>query len=126
MGRPTKNEEPFARSRSFRLLKSEDEKFAKKLAEAGLETSAFVREYILNSETKTIVRQQKSISREDRLELIRMIGKVQEVGDTIHQVAHRADSDFRAGTLSEEAYRKLLTTLEDVSLDLKSCLPKWD
>ena len=126
MVRPTKFEEPLARSRSFRLRKSDDEIFAKKLKDADLETTAFVREYILNNERKTIVRPQKAITREDRLTLTRMIGQVQKVGDAINQLATQANSGYLAGTLSEEVYRDLLAGLEDISLNVKSCLPKWD
>ncbi len=126
MVRPTKLEEPLARPRSFRLPKSEDKKFAKKLDDAGLETSAFVRAFILNNETKTTLRQSKPISKEDRLALSRMIGKVQEVGDAMNQLAYQANSDYLAGTVSEGDYRDLLAVLEDISLDLKASLPKWD
>ena len=126
MVRPTKFDEPLARPRSFRLRKSDDEKLEKKLTESGLETSAFVREYILQNKTEVIARPQKSITRESRIELIRLIGQVQKVGNNINQLAHRANSDFLAGTLSESVYRDLVTQLEDVSLHLKTCLPKWD
>ena len=124
--RPTKFEEPLAGPRSFRLRKSEDEKFAKKLAEADLETSAFVREYILDNESKTTVRPPKSISREDRLTLTRMIGQVQQVGDTMNQLARQAASSHLEGRLSEEGCRDLLAALEDISADLKACLPQWE
>jgi len=126
MVRPTKFEEPLAKPRSFRLRKSDDKEFAKKLKDADLETSAFMREYILNNERKSIVRPQKAITREDRLTLTRMIGQVQKVGDAINQLATQANSGYLAGTLSEEVYRDLLAGLEDISLDLKSCVPKWD
>jgi len=126
MVRPTKFDEPLARPRSFRLRKSDDEKFKKKLTESGLETSAFLREYILQNKTEVIARPQKSITRESCIELIRLIGQVQKVGNNINQIAHRANSDFLAGTLTESVYRDLVTQLEDVSLHLKTCLPKWD
>ena len=126
MVRPTKFDEPLARPRCFRLRKSDDEKFKKKLTESGLETSAFLREYILQNKTEVIARPQKSITRESRIELIRLIGQVQKVGNNINQLAHRANSDFLAGTLTESVYRDLVTQLEDVSLYLKTCLPKWD
>jgi hypothetical protein len=55
-----------------------------------------------------------------------MIGKVQEVGDAMNQLAHQANSGYLAGTVSEGDYRDLLAVLEDISLDLKASLPKWD
>lgn len=126
MVRPTKYEEPMARPRSFRLRKLEDEKFAKKLSDAGLETSEYIRKLLHEDKSEVIARPQRMMSKESRLELIRMIGQVQRVGNNINQLAHRANADYLTGTLAEKTYEDLLSRLEEVSFDLKFCLPKWD
>jgi len=125
MVRPSKFEEPLARPRSFRLRQAEDEKFAKKLKEANLETSEYIRNKLLEDKTEVVARPQRK-NKEARLELLRMVGQLQRLGNNINQLAYRANADHLAGTLSEQTYRDLLSQLEDISLDLKSCLPKWD
>lgn len=122
MARPTKYSEPLAKPRSFRLTESDDSKFAEKLAASGMETSEFVRDQVLKNKTQVIARPPKP-SKQTRLERLRLIGLVHKTGNNINQLAHRANADYKAGTISADTYRAILEQLEAISLYLKASLP---
>lgn len=126
MGRSRKFSEPLAKPRSFRLERSADEKLAKKLGEADLKLSEYIRKVLHQDKTVVVARPQRKLGREDRLEVLRLTGQLNKVGNNINQIAHRLNTDYLAGTVSEMTYREILVQLENVFLDMKKCLPKWD
>ena len=125
MARPTKYGEPLAASRSFRLPESDDAKFAAKLSRSGMETAEFVRDCVLKNRTEVIALPPKP-SKQSKIERLRLIGLIKMAGNNINQIAYRANADYKAGVLTAATYVSILSQLEDVSLYLKSSLPKWE
>ena len=122
MGRPTKYTKPLAMPRSFRLMASDDEKFAANLAASGLETSEFVRDYVLRNKIVVVARLGKATT-QTRLERLRLIGLVAKAGNNINQLARRANTDYKAGVVSAGTYEAILDELEAISVNLKASLP---
>ncbi len=125
MARPTKYGEAMAKPRSFRLTASDDEKFAAKLFRSKMETSEFIRDHILKNKTEVIALPPKP-TKQAKLERLRLIGLVNKAGNNVNQIAHRLNSDFKAGKVTADTYNAILGALEDVSLLMKASLPKWD
>ena len=122
MVRPTKYTEPLAMPRSFRLMVSDDEKFADKLASSGLETSELVRDYVLRNKIVVVARPGKA-TKQTRFERLRLIGLVAKAGNSINQLARRANTDYKAGVISAGTYEAILDELEAISVFLKASLP---
>ena len=122
MARPTKYGEPLAGSRSFRLPESDDAKFADKLARSGMETSEFVRDYVLKNRTEVVALPPKPSS-QSKVDRLRLIGLVKKAGNNVNQIARRANSEYKSGVISSETYRSILAELEDITLYMKASLP---
>jgi hypothetical protein len=110
MARPRKPEsEKLNRTVAFRLLDDEFEKYKKKFFASNLTQSEFFREHVLNNTTQVIAK--KSASSDAK----RAVFLLQKASNNINQLAHRANSQHRAGELSEETFEAILDQLHQLN-----------
>jgi hypothetical protein len=115
-GRPRKLGAGAGKPISFRLAEADHQAYQEKCRAAGLSPSDFFRQCILTNRTEVIAKPQVS---KDYGQLLFLYTKA---SNNINQVALRANSDNRAGKLSESTYEAILNNLETLNLFLKANL----
>lgn len=117
MARPKKHAEGLTKPVSFRLSQTDYDAYQVKFSASGLSQSDFFREHVLTNRTTVIARAKPS---QDKRRLLYLFNKT---GNNINQLAHRANSDYLAGTLTETTYEQILQSLEQISRFMKASLP---
>ncbi len=77
--------------------------------ESGLTQSEFLRELLERQKVQIVARKKSSP------DLKRALFLMNKTSNNINQLAHRANADHLAGTLSEERYAGILGQLQDIS-----------
>ena len=120
MARPRKHPEGLNRTVSFKLSDADYLTYEAKVKASGLPNSDFFREVVLTNKTQITAKPQKS---EDRKRLVFLFDKSR---NNLNQLAHRANTDYLAGRLSESVYEQLLLELENIGRYLEATLPNVD
>lgn len=115
-GRPRKLGAEPGKPISFRLAESDRLAYLAKCEAAGMTPADFFRECVLTNRTEIVAKPKMS---KDYRQLLFLYMKA---SNNINQLALRANSDNRAGKLSEGSYQAILNNLETLNLFLKTNL----
>ena len=105
---------------SFRLTDADHQAYLEKVEASGLKPSTFFRDCVLTNRTQIIARPKSS------LEKSRLLYLFNKASNNINQLAHRANSEHKGGSLSDGTYREILDALDDLSRDMKDILRRVD
>ena len=105
---------------SFRLTAADHAAYLMKVEASGLKPSAFFRDAVLTNRTQIVARPKASPERG------RLLYLFNKASNNINPLAHRANADHLAGTLSESTYEGILYNLEQVARYLKTALNHAD
>ena len=105
---------------SFRLTDADHRAYLEKVEASGLKPSTFFRDCVLTNRTQIIARPKSS------LEKSRLLYLFNKASNNINQLAHRANSEHKGGSLSDGTYREILDALDDLSRDMKDILRRVD
>ena len=120
MARPKKHGDGPSKPVSFRLSEADHLAYMQKCEAAGLSPSDFFRECVLTNRTQIVARPKASADRR------RLLFLVNKASNNINQLAHRANADHLAGTLSELKYEAILDNLELIARYMKATLGHVD
>lgn len=121
MARPKKDpSELIERTLSVGLSQADYSAWLAKVQASGLTKSAFFRQAVLANQTQVLARPKASPDRR------RLLYQVNQAGNNLNQLAHRANADHQAGKLGESTYGEILRNLEMISLYLKATLNHVD
>lgn len=110
MARPTKDEsEKLTKTVAFRLTEADFYAYKKKFKAYHGAQSEFFREYVLTNTTQVIAR---PVASKDSKRAVFLLHKA---SNNINQLAHRANSENRAGFLSEGTFKSILEQLEQLN-----------
>lgn len=115
-GRPPKKEGGLTKLVSFRLTEADHAAWAEKVSTSGMSPSDFFRDAVLTNKTHIVARAKAT---KDTTKLQFFYNKT---SNNMNQIAHRANSDYLAGTLSEAAYSSILAELSEIRHALLSGL----
>lgn len=102
MARPTKDEsEKLKKTLAFRITEGDFLAYKKKFDASGLTQSEFFREYVLTNATQVVVNNDHK----------RAVFLVSKASNNLNQLAHRMNSEFKSGFLSEDTFKSLLDQL---------------
>jgi hypothetical protein len=120
MARPKKHAEGLKKSVSFRLSEADFYVYEAKVLASGLKNSEFFRDCVLTNRTQIISKPSMS---QDKKHLLYLFNKA---SNNLNQIAHRANSDYLAGKLTEKKYEEILHNLEQMTYFLKATLKNVD
>jgi len=120
MARPKKHGDGPSKPVSFRLSEADFLAYQAKCAEAGLTPSDFFRECVLTNRTQIVARPKAS---GDTRRLLYLFNKA---SNNMNQLAHRANADHLAGTLSGSTYEGILYNLEQIARYLRAAIHHAD
>lgn len=96
--------------RNFRLTEADAAAWDEKVNASGMSASAFFREAVLQN--KTVVQASK---KQSTLEQRKILFLFAQQSNNINQIAHRLNSDHRAGKVTSETYKAILAELQGLS-----------
>ena len=112
--------EKLTRPVSFRLTAADHAAYLAKVEASGLKPSEFFRECVLQNRTQIVARAKASPERG------RLLYLFNKASNNMNQLAHRANADHLAGTLSESTYEGILYNLEQIARYLKAAIHHAD
>lgn len=112
-GRPRKLGAEPGKPISFRLAEADRLAYLAKCEAAGMTPADFFRQCVLTNRTEIVAKPKPS---KDYHQLLFLYMKA---SNNINQLALRANSDNRAGKISESTYQAILNNLETLNLFLK-------
>jgi hypothetical protein len=113
MARPTKADGLTERV-AFRLSGADYAAYKDRVAASGLSPSEFFRECVLTNRTEIIAR---PVMTDERREVLYLLSKA---SNNINQLAHRINTDNRAGILNEKTYLEIADSLVQLTTTLKA------
>lgn len=105
---------------SFRLPIDVHDAFVAKIDASGLTKSEYVRDYVLQEKTQVIARPKASFEKQ------RMLFLLSKVSNNLNQIAHRANSENKAGVIDAAFYEAILRELSDMNAYLKKVVGNVD
>lgn len=117
MGRPRKYGKE-TKTLSVRLEEDEREKILEKIKESGLTISEFFRDAIITNRTKVVAPSAEQALKIEQaaVDARRTRFLASKASNNINQLAHRANSEFLTGVISENTYLDILDDLEAMRL----------
>lgn len=110
MARPVKSEEEkLNHTVAFRLTNGDFLGYKNKFSASGLNQSEFFREHVLSNTTQVVARPVAS------LESKRAVFLLQKASNNVNQLAHRANSEYLTGQVSEHTYVAILGQLQQLN-----------
>jgi hypothetical protein len=110
MTRPSKSDnEKLNRTVAFRLTDGDFLGYKKKFSASGLKQSEFFREHVLSNTTQVVARPVASADAR------RAVYLLQKASNNINQLAHRANSEYLAGVLSDTTFLSIVSQLEQLN-----------
>lgn len=97
----------------FRIPIETHEEFRGKAEEAHITLTDFFKEAIIENKTVVVAKPPKTMNEK------RLMYLVSKASNNLNQIAYRANRDHRAGILSEQTYRYLLSELKATNIMLK-------
>ena len=120
MARPKKEADKLTRPVSFRLTEADYAAYLAKVEASGMKPSEFFRDAVLTNRTRVVAREKSS---QDKARLLYLYNKT---SNNVNQLAHRANSDYLAGTISEATYARILSELHTLTPLLKATINHVD
>ena len=106
MARPTKDDsEKLKKTVAFRITEGDFFAYQKKFGASGLTQSEFFREHVLSNTTQVIA---QPVQSKDSKRAVFLLHKA---SNNINQLAHRANSENRAGFLNDGTFNAILEQL---------------
>jgi len=105
---------------SFRLTTADHDAYLAKVAASGMKPSPFFRDCVLTNKTQILARPKPS------KELGRLVYLVNKASNNVNQLAHRANADYLAGTVSEGTYTRILGELQTLIQFMKAAVKNAD
>ena len=105
---------------SFRLTEADYAAYLAKVGASGMKPSEFFRDAVLTNRTRVVAREKAS---QDKARLLYLYNKT---SNNVNQLAHRANSDYLAGTISEATYARILGELHTLTHLLKATINHVD
>lgn len=110
MARPVKSEaEKLNHTVAFRLTDGDFLQYRCKFSALGFTQSEFFREHVLNNTTQVVARPVAS------RDSIRAVFLLQKASNNVNQLAHRANSEYLTGQVSEPTYVAILDQLQQLN-----------
>lgn len=107
MARPViSDEEKLSRTVAFRLTDGDFLRYKRKFSASGLKQSEFFREHVLCNTTQVVARPVASVDTK------RAVFLLQKASNNVNQLAHRANSEYLTGLVSERTYLAILGQLQ--------------
>lgn len=110
MARPVKSEdEKLKHTVAFRLTDGDFLRYKRKFTASGFNQSEFFREHVLSNTTKVVARPVASVDAK------RAVFLLQKASNNVNQLAHRANSEYLTGQISEHTYVAILDQLQQIN-----------
>jgi hypothetical protein len=110
MARPVKSEaEKLNHTVAFRLTDGDFLQYRCKFSASGFTQSEFFREHVLNNTTQVVAR---PVASRDSM---RAVFLLQKASNNVNQLAHRANSEFLTGLVSQNTYAAILDQLQQLN-----------
>lgn len=110
MARPVKSaDEKLSHTVAFRLTDGDFLSYERKFTASGFNQSEFFREHVLCNTTQVVARPVVSVDTKRALFLL------QKASNNLNQLAHRANSEYLAGLVSEHTYVAILDQLQQLN-----------
>lgn len=110
MARPLKSEEEkLNHTVAFRLTDGDFLRYKRKFSASGFKQSEFFREHVLCNTTQVVARPVASIDSR------RAVFLLQKASNNVNQLAHRANSEYLTGQISEHTYVAILDQLQQLN-----------
>lgn len=110
MARPVKSdEEKLNHTVAFRLTERDFFAYQRKFSASGFNQSEFFREHVLSNTTQVLARPVVSVDTK------RAVFLLQKASNNVNQLAHRANSEYLTGLVSESTYVAILDQLEQLN-----------
>lgn len=110
MARPVKSEaEKLSHTVAFRLTDRDFLRYRCKFSASGLNQSDFFRAHVLNNTTQVVAR---PVGSRDSM---RAVFLLQKASNNVNQLAHRANSEYLTGLVSENTYVAILDQLQQLN-----------
>ena len=110
MARPVKSEdEKLNHTVAFRLTDGDFLTYQRKFSASGFNQSEFFRRHVLCNTTLVVARPVAS------LDTKRAVFLLQKASNNVNQLAHRANSEYLTGLVSESTYAAILDQLEQLN-----------
>lgn len=120
MARPRKHPDGLNRTVSFKLSEADFLIYEAKVKASGLPNSDFFRGVVLTNKTQITAKPRKSADKK------RIVFLFDKTSNNMNQLAHRVNSDYLTGKLSEQKYEQFLLELENIGRYLEATLPNVD
>jgi hypothetical protein len=120
VSRQKEDKQRLTRPVAFRLTEADHAAYLEKVEASGMKPSEFFRECVLTNRTQVVARQKSSA---DKQRLIYLFNKT---SNNVNQLAHRANLDYNAGTISEATYSNILDQLELMTRYMKAVINDVD
>jgi hypothetical protein len=110
MARPAKSEdEKLNHTVAFRLTDGDFLRYKRKFSASGFNQSEFFREHVLYNTTQVVARPVTSVDTR------RAVFLLQKASNNVNQLAHRANSEYLTGQVSEHTYVAILDQLQQLN-----------
>lgn len=110
MGRPVKSaDEKLSHTVAFRLTDGDFLRYKRKFAASGFNQSEFFREHVLSNTTQVVARPVVSVDTK------RTVFLLQKASNNLNQLAHRVNSEYLTGLVSEHTYVAILDQLQQLN-----------
>lgn len=110
MARPVKSdEEKLNHTVAFRLTDGDFLRYQRKFSASGFNQSEFFREHVLCNTTQVVARPVASVDTK------RAVFLLQKASNNVNQLAHRANSEYLTGLVSEHTYLAILGQLQQLN-----------
>lgn len=110
MARPLKSDdEKLNHTVAFRLTDGDFLKYKRKFSASGFKQSEFFREHVLCNTTQVVARPVASVDSR------RAVFLLQKASNNVNQLAHRANSEYLTGQVSERTYVAILDQLQQLN-----------
>lgn len=121
MARPRKPEhEKLNRTIAWRVTDGVKLELERQYAASGLNQAEFLRELLERKKPQIVARQKPTPNYKRALFLL------SKASNNINQLAHRANADHLQGVLSEGAYEKILSELQELTAYMKATIHHAD
>lgn len=104
--KPRKGDSALSVVKAFRVDEETSAGLDAQLAASGFSASEWLREAVLANRTEVVAKQKPAP------EYKRLLFLANKASNNINQLAHRANADYQARTLSQESYREILLELK--------------
>ncbi len=110
MARPVKSaDEKLSHTVAFRLTDGDFLSYKRKFATSGFNQSEFFREHVLCNTTQVVARPVVSVDTK------RAVFLLHKASNNLNQLAHRANSEYLTGLVSEQTYVAILDQLQQLN-----------